>query len=135
MCGSSSPVMTIVGSGNHGILLGVPFYELYRKHGSRILPAALFSLLTVIHMTGKRSRISEECGLGTKAGLALVAGLAYARGESLAQIERLMRLVSDALRGLKCHGARSSCGRKAERVLRAVLAESVRKTHGHEPRV
>ncbi len=123
MCGSTLPVMTVTGSGNHGILLGVPFYELYRKNGTRILPSVLFSLLTVIHMTGKRSRISEECGLGTKAGPALVAGLAYAQGADLAQITRLMRSVSKPLHDLKCYGARATCGRKAEKALSAVLAE------------
>ena len=130
MCGSASPVMTIVGSGNHGILLGIPFYELYRKRGRRILPAVLFSLLTVIHMTAKRSRISEECGLATKAAPALAAGLAFAQGADLAQITRLMRTVSAALHSLKCHGARASCGRKAQRVLKVVLAEVKAGTYG-----
>ena len=130
MCGSSSPVMTVTGSGNHGILLGVPFYELYRKHGRRILPAALFSLLAVIHMTGKRSRISEECGLATKAAPALAAGLALAQGADLAQITRLMRSVSQTLRNLKCSGAWASCGSKAEQVFGVVLGEVEARTHG-----
>lgn len=122
MCGADSPIMTIVGSGNHGILLGVPLYELYRKKGSRILPAVLLTLLAVIHMTGKRSRISSDCGLATKAAPALAAGMAFARGATPKQITRLMDSVSRDLRSLKCHGARASCGGKAERVLGTVLA-------------
>ena len=129
MCGSTSPIMTIVGSGNHGILLGVPLYELYRKHGTQILPAVLLSLLTVSHMTGKRSRISEDCGLATKAAPALAAGLAFAGGADLAQITRLMRSVSRSLCHLECHGARASCGRKAEQVLRVVMKEVKAGTH------
>ena len=124
MCGSPLPVMTITGSGNHGIFLGVPFFDLYRQHGARVLPAALFALLTVIHMTAKRSRISDECGLATKAAPALAAGLAFAQGANSAQIRRLMTSVSEALHGTKCHGARASCGRKAERAMRVVLAET-----------
>jgi L-cysteine desulfidase len=131
MCGSSSPVMTVTGSGNHGILLGVPFYELYRKHGRRILPAALFSLLAVIHMTGKRSRISADCGLATKAAPALAAGLAFAQGANLAQITRVMRSVSQTVPILKCSGARASCGRKARQVLGMVLAEVEAGTHSN----
>jgi L-cysteine desulfidase len=130
MCGSSSPVMTVTGSGNHGILLGVPFYALYRKYGRRILPAALFSLLAVIHMTGKRNRISEECGLATKAAPALAAGLAFAQGANLAEITRAMRSVSCKLRHMKCSGALPSCGRKAEQVLEVVLVEVKAGTHG-----
>ena len=130
MCGSTSSIMTIVGSGNHGILLGVPLYELYRKHGERILSAALLTLLAVIHMTGKRSRISEECGLGTKAGPALAAGLAFARSVDPAQIPSVMHCVSRSLRQMECHGARASCGKKAQKVLKVVLAEVKEGTHG-----
>jgi len=121
MCGSPLPVMTIAGSGNHGIFLGVPLFDLYREHGARVLPAALFALLTVIHMTGKHSRISDECGLATKAAPALAAGLAFAQGASSSQIRRLMTSVSNALHGTKCHGARPSCGQKAGRALSFVL--------------
>lgn len=123
MCGSPASTMTIVGSGNHGILLGVPFYELYRARGSRILPAAVFSLLTVIHMTQKRSRISDACGLATKAAPALAAGLAFLRGASLQKIRHVMDSVSRELRSLKCHGARASCGEKAQRVLNEVMGK------------
>ncbi len=131
MCGSTSPVMTVTGSGNHGILLGVPFYEMYREHGARILPAALFSLLALIHMTGKQSRISEDCGLATKAAPALAAGLALAQGADLAQITCLMRSVSQTLLTLECSGARASCGSKAQHVLRVVLEEVKAGTHGN----
>lgn len=123
MCGSAAPVMTITGSGNHGIFLGVPFYDLYRKQGSRILPAALLALLAGIHMTGMRSRISEECGLGTKASPALAAGLAFARGADYAQIMRLMRSVSRALRKHECHGAKATCAGKARKALKVVMRE------------
>ncbi len=123
MLGSADPIMTVTGSGNHGIFLGVPFYELYRKQGSRILPAALFTLLVEIHMTGKRSRISEDCGLATKAAPALAAGLAYARGADLARIARLMKSVARDLRRLDCRGARASCGGKAERAFRTVMTQ------------
>ena len=123
MCGSPSAVMTVVGSGNHGILLGVPFYELYLKRGRRALLAALFSILAVIHMTAKRSRISKECGLGTKAGPALAAGLAYAQGATEAEIVHRMRATSRALCRLECHGARASCGRKSMQVINTVLRE------------
>ena len=128
MCGSSSPVMTVTGSGNHGILLGVPLYDLYSDYGKRILPAALFSLLAVIHMTGKRSRISSDCGLATKAAPALAAGLAFAQGANIAQIRRVMSSVSEPLHKMKCHGARASCGRKAERALRVVLIQTKTQT-------
>jgi len=129
MCGAALPIMTIVGSGNHGIFLGVPLYELYRKHGERVLPAVLLTLLAVIHMTGKRSRISEECGLAIKAAPALAAGMAFAFGANLAKIKRVIDSVSRALCGLKCHGARASCGKKAERAMQVVLRYARASSH------
>ncbi len=121
MCGSTSPVMTICGSGNHGIFIGAPLYDLYRRRGDRVLPAVLLALLTDIHMTGKKSRISDECGLGTKAAPALAAGLAYAEGANLAEIRRLMKKVANELGQMKCHGARPSCGGKGARAYRVVM--------------
>jgi len=123
MCGDSMPIMTIVGSGNHGLMLGVPFYALYRKYGSRILPAVLLTLLAVIHMTEQHHRISDACGLATKAAPALAAGLAYAQGADRSRIERLMADVARAMPRLKCHGARATCGGKACRALKVVMAQ------------
>jgi hypothetical protein len=75
-------------------------------------------------MTGKRSRISADCGLATKAAPALAAGLAFAQGANIAQIRRVMSSVSETLHRMKCHGARATCGKKAERALRVVLTET-----------
>ena len=121
MCGVSSSIMTITGSGNQGILLGVPYHELHRKHGNRILPAALLSMLTQIHLTEKRKRISDKCGLATKAAPALAAGLAFAEGRDSGNIRRIMSDVEQRLRNMRCHGARAGCGGKAARAFRQVL--------------
>jgi L-cysteine desulfidase len=121
MSGSSSPVMTITGSGNQGIFLGVPFEELYRRHGRKILPAVVFCLLTQIHLSQKNKRISDKCGLATKAAPALAAGLALAEGRDLNDIRRVMRDVEQHLRGMNCYGARASCGRKGAECFEQVL--------------
>ena len=125
MRGSSSPVMTITGSGNQGIFLGVPYREFYRKHGNKILPAVVCSLLTQILLTEKRKRISDKCGLATKAAPALAAGLAFAEGRDPADIRRIMSEVEQRLRDMRCYGARASCGNKAAQAFRQVL-ESLR---------
>jgi L-cysteine desulfidase len=121
MRGSSAPVMTITGSGNQGIFLSVPYCELYQKHGNRILPAVVVSLLTQILLTEKRKRISDKCGLATKAAPALAAGLAFAEGRDPADIRRLMSEVEQRMRDMRCYGARASCGNKAARAFRQVL--------------
>ncbi len=121
MCGSVAPVMTITGSGNQGIFIGVPFYAAYRDQGSDVLPAVVLALLTQVYLSQKRSRISGDCGLATKSAPALAAGLAFAQGAGRAEIQRAMQSVTRALGCMACHGAQASCGRKAERAMRTVL--------------
>ena len=121
MGGSPAPVMTIAGSGNQGIFLGAPYYELYRRRGDKILPAVVVSLLTQLFLTEEHKRISDDCGLATKAGPALAAGLAFAGGRDPAEIRRIMRDVEHRLRDMRCYGAHPSCGTKAARAYRQVL--------------
>lgn len=123
MLGSASPVMTVTGSGNQGIFIGVPFYELYQEKGEAILPAVLFALLTQIHLTKKASRISGACGLATKAAPALTAGLLYARGASLAEIRNAIGETSRRIGRIPCPGAMAGCGAKARKVLQHVLPQ------------
>lgn len=123
MCGSPLPVMTVTGSGNQGLFLGVPFYELYTAHGDSVLPAALLSLLVQIYQSEKKQRISGQCGLAEKAAPALASGWAFYRGAGPAQIEHLMKSVCLELHGMKCHGALAGCGRKAEKSFRVVMRQ------------
>lgn len=124
MKGAPLPVMTITGSGNQGIFLALPLREWYEREGDQVLPAVLFALLTQIHVTRLRKRISAECGLATKAAPALAAGLLYARGKTLPAIRRAMRVVSSSMGSIPCHGAEPACGRKATRVMN-VLQEQL----------
>jgi L-cysteine desulfidase len=121
MCGKSLPVLTITGSGNQGIFLGVPLFELYRRKGRRVLPAVLFALLTQIYLSGLRKRISNECGLATKAAPALAAGLAYEKGADITAVRRIMGTVYGHLKKIPCPGAKPSCGAKGECALRCVF--------------
>lgn len=120
MSGYSLPVMTITGSGNQGIFLGLPYRKLYAEQGPSILPAVVFSLLAQVHLSARKSRLSADCGLATKAAPALAAGLAFARGATPAEIRRIFRDIPARLAGLTCEGAEPACGRKARRAFRAV---------------
>jgi len=50
MEGEKAKITTITGSGNHGILLTSPFYEIYKNAGERVISAFLFSILGHIIM-------------------------------------------------------------------------------------
>jgi len=121
MLGSADPIMTITGSGNQGIFIGVPFYEAYKERGQAVLPAALFALLTQIRLSETHSRISGACGLACKAAPALAAGLAFERGASADEIQRLIQDVTSRLQEMDCPGARPGCGSKARKAYRTVM--------------
>ena len=120
MSGYSHPVMTITGSGNQGIFIALPYRRLYAEQGEAILPAVVFSLLAQVHLSAKKSRLSADCGLATKAAPALAAGLAFARGASAADVRQIFRDIPARLAGLACAGAEPACGGKARRAFRAV---------------
>jgi L-cysteine desulfidase len=120
MSGYTHPVMTLTGSGNQGIFIGLPYRHLYAEQGASILPAVVFSLLAQVHLSHKHKRLSSDCGLATKAAPALAAGLAFSRGASPADIRRLFRDIPARLAGLICEGAEPACGGKARRAWTAV---------------
>ncbi|MFA5100503.1 MAG: L-serine ammonia-lyase, iron-sulfur-dependent, subunit alpha [Candidatus Omnitrophota bacterium] len=113
MNGENLRIVTAAGSGNHGIFLSVPFYYLYKKHGSKVLPAFVFSLLTLIYLAQRRGRLSDLCGLAAKAAPALCAGLLYFKGIKLEQIKKDIEVVRRSAGGLLCQGAEEICGNKA----------------------
>ena len=120
MAGYSHPVMTLTGSGNQGIFIGLPYRQFYEQHGDDILPALLFSLLAQIHLSAKHNRLSSQCGLATKAAPALAAGLAFGNGASRADIRRLFRDIPARLSDMTCEGAEPACGDKARRAFCAI---------------
>ena len=113
MNGETIRIITVAGSGNHGIFLSVPFYYLYKKYGEKVLPAFIFSLLTLIYFAQRRGRLTNLCGLATKAAPALFAGLLYLKGKRLDEIKKHMELVRKSTNGLLCEGAEEICGYKA----------------------
>jgi len=120
MSGYSHPVMTLTGSGNQGIFIGLPFRQLYREQGDSILPALVFSLFIQLHLSHKHKRLSSDCGLATKAAPALAAGLAFTQGATPSEIRRLLREIPSRLLPMACPGACPSCGNKAKRCLQSV---------------
>ena len=121
MSGYSHPVMTLTGSGNQGIFIGLPYRRLFAEQGDAILPALVFSLLAQVHLSARHDRLSARCGLATKAGPSLAAGLAFARGATPAEIRRIFHDVPARLADLTCEGAEPACGVKARMALRVAL--------------
>ncbi len=117
MEGENLKVLTIAGSGNQGIFLRLPFYELYQKKEMNVIPAMLFSILTQIYITQKKGRISGVCGLVNKAAPALVAGVAYQQDKSIEDITKRMKSIKKILKPMNYTGAKKSCSLKASLIM------------------
>lgn len=120
MEGREMRVVTVAGSGNQGLFISVPFYFLYKKFGKRVIPAFLFSVLTLIYLAQKKGKLGARCGLGTKAAPALIAGFMYFKNKSLAQIKEKMNRAGNGAEGLPCAGAEKICSDKARICLSCV---------------
>jgi len=106
-------IVTIAGSGNQGIFLSIPFYYLYKKSGKQVIPAFLFSLLTLIYLAQKKGKLGKRCGLSTKAAPALIAGFAFMKNKSPAEIAKKMKLAEEYTREFLCEGAEKVCADKS----------------------
>ncbi len=113
MNGKDIGIITIAGSGNHGIFLAVPFYYLYKKHGGKVFPGFVFSLLALIYFAQRSGRLTDLCGLAYKAAPALCAGLLYLEGKKPKEIRKNIEAVRRSTNGLLCEGAEEICGYKA----------------------
>ena len=122
MAGYAHPVMTITGSGNQGIFIGLPYRRLYAEQGDAILPAVVFSLLAQVHLSAKKKRLSAACGLATNAAPSLSGGGAL-RDLHSPPARRSPDLGLPArLAPPPCEGAEPACGQKARRAFRALRA-------------
>ncbi|MFC2060977.1 L-serine ammonia-lyase, iron-sulfur-dependent, subunit alpha [Elusimicrobiota bacterium] len=120
MEGENLKILTITGSGNQGIFLALPFYEIYKKDRN-VLPAVLFSILTQIYLTQKKGRISGICGMVNKVAPSLIAGLSYYNNAKLEDIKKKMKSVREKLKILQCNGAKKSCSLKASLTLSRIM--------------
>ena len=124
------PVQTFTGSGNQGLLLSVPFYKLYKKHGKRVIPSFLFTLLTQIYMEQQKGRISSLCGLSDKCAQSLAAGLSHFKGNDIEAVIRNMNLAGEVFRGMLCEGAQKSCADKGAAILGYIMSKFSGDRHG-----
>jgi len=120
MAGESLPIQTLTGSGNQGIFVALPLYRRYKEEGKSFLVTALFTVLAQIYFTQRQQRISDTCGLTDKSALSLLAGYLYEKGCSIDKIQAAVDVLREALRGLRCDGAKESCALKGYVAMQAV---------------
>lgn len=115
MSGSSLPVMSTAGSGNHGITAFLTNYAVAEKQGlpkeSLLRSLALTNLITFF-IKSYTGTLSAMCGCGVAAGIGASAGTAYLLGGNKEQIMGALYNMVGSISGLICDGAKEGCAYK-----------------------
>lgn len=130
MSGVKLPVMTLSGSGNHGLIAFIPIALLSQEISStdeELVQALGLSCLLTIYIKQHTGRLSSTCGCGIAAGVGASAGLTHLLGSK--KIEEACTIVISSLAGMVCDGGKVSCALKlctsATMAHRAALLASV----------
>jgi L-cysteine desulfidase len=115
MSGSRLPVMSVTGSGNHGItvfLTVAAVAQMNRVKKDTLMRALALSILITSYIKSYTGTLSAMCGCGTAAGVGASAGAAYVLGGSFVEIVGAMRNMVGSISGLICDGAKEGCAYK-----------------------
>lgn len=113
MAGVKKPVMSVAGSGNHGLMAFIPIAvaaQEWKSSQEELLQALGFSLLLTIYIKHHTGRLSATCGCGIAAGVGAGAGLTYLLGSR--RIEEACIMIIASLAGMLCDGGKVSCALK-----------------------
>ena len=113
------PILTSGGSGNQGILVGIPVLlvaKAVRATSSMGMPGAECRALLLAHATNLllkayTGEISALCG-AVSAGAGVAAAVSWLLGGNQTQIEGAVQTVLGNLWGMVCDGAKASCALK-----------------------
>lgn len=130
MAGLNFPVMSSMGSGNHGIEAIVPLAVVAKEIGApseRVIRALALSHLVTAYVKQHTGKLTPICGCSVAAGVGVTAGITWLIGGTLAQIEGAINNIIGNLTGMICDGAKGGCALKlstsaAEAVTAAYLA-------------
>jgi L-cysteine desulfidase len=133
MIGLPVPIVSISGSGNHGIanLLGVTALaeslEATKLQFARAL--ALSSAITV-YIKSHMTKITQICGCSIAASTGVAAAAVYLLGGSVEQIKNAMDMVMGSLLGVLCDGAKETCAYKISIAVGAAIEYGYYATQG-----
>lgn len=115
MRGMNVTIMSLAGSGNHGItsLIGVLSVarDLHCTEEKTIHALAISAMITV-YIKGYIKRMTAFCGCGVAAATGVAAAVVYLLDGTFAQSVHAMQSVLGTLGGMFCDGAKESCAYK-----------------------
>jgi len=115
MSGSRLPVMSTVGSGNHGIIVFLTNYAVAEKKNlpkEKLIRALTFSNLITYFIKSYTGTLSAMCGCGVAAGIGASSGIVYLLGGKKKQILGALYNMVGSISGMICDGAKDGCAFK-----------------------
>lgn len=115
MKGMNVTIMTIAGSGNHGITNFLGVLSVAKALGSskeQTARALAISSMITIYIKGYVKRMTAFCGCGVAAATGVAAAAVYLLGGSFEQSVNAMQSVIGTIGGMFCDGAKESCSYK-----------------------
>lgn len=130
MAGMNHPVMSSMGSGNHGLVAILPvaiFSQHMRCSEEKTLRALALSHLVTAFVKQHTGRLSTMCGCALAAGSGAAAAITWLNGGTMEQIEGSVQNIIGNLSGMICDGAKGGCALKlstsaSEAILSAQLS-------------
>lgn len=118
MGGLPVPVMSIAGSGNHGIANFLGMYMTgVSLHASqdKIIQALILSSMLTIYVKEYTGRVTAYCGSALAPAAGVAAGTVFLLGGSLQTMLAAMQTLLGTYAGILCDGAKESCAYKVSR--------------------
>jgi len=115
MGGSSLPVMSTAGSGNHGItafLTNCAVAEKQNLSNDQLLRSLALTNLITLFIKSYTGTLSAMCGCGVAAGIGASAGVVYLLDGTQEQIMGTLYNMVGSITGMVCDGAKEGCAYK-----------------------
>ena len=115
MSGENIPVMSVAGSGNHGLTAILPIVAVAERVGverGRLYKALAVSSLVTLYIKSYTGNLSALCGCAVAAATGACAGLVWMLQGSQEQIDGAIKNMIANLTGMICDGGKVGCALK-----------------------